>query len=320
MVLDLITSILLVFFSSLLFVNAVEYVGFKLNLSKSFIGTIISPLFTSFPELVIFLVAVFEIGSYSGSQEAIGTIFGETFMSSSISYTLVFFSILVGSVTIKNFKKTIRVEKTLSIPYIFISILFPFTLLPYFIHITYIPIAIIFLLAYIIYFYIIYKNNEAEMFEETEKPYFAKFIGNKLGTALQIFISALLIYLGSRFLLNSILSISMNLHLSILAISIVLIPSATAIPETITAMIWAYREKYTLSIGSLVGEKILYSTIYPGIALLLVPWNLDIYVFLSVLVTTLVSVVYSIIIMKGKFSTYYLLLGFIFFIIYAMMI
>ncbi|MGC8619659.1 MAG: hypothetical protein ACP5F1_02030 [Thermoplasmata archaeon] len=158
------------------------------------------------------------------------------------------------------------------------------------------------------------------MFEETEKPYFAKFIGNKLGTALQIFISALLIYLGSRFLLNSILSISMNLHLSILAISIVLIPSATAIPETITAMIWAYREKYTLSIGSLVGEKILYSTIYPGIALLLVPWNLDIYVFLSVLVTTLVSVVYSIIIMKGKFSTYYLLLGFIFFIIYAMMI
>ncbi len=85
-------------------------------------------------------------------------------------------------------------------------------------------------------------------------------------------------------------------------------------------MIWGFKGKDTLSISSLVGEKILYSTIYPGMALLLIPWNLDIYVFLSVFATTLVSILYSIFIFRRKFSVYYLTIGFIFFIIYIILI
>jgi len=320
MIIDLIGSVFIVFFASILFVNAVEFIGFRLNVSKSFIGTIVSPLFTSFPELVIFLIAIFQIGSFSGYQEAIGTIFGETFMSSSLSYSLVFLSILFSFFVVKKYRKVIVPDKALFIPYIFISILFPFSVLPFFFPSLSIFIGAIFIISYFIYFYIIFKRKDAEMFESAEKPFLSRYMGNFLGTTIQIIISAILIYIGSRLLLLSLLDYSSAIKISVLALSIVFIPVATAIPETITAMIWAFRGKDTLSIASLVGEKILYSTIYPGIALLIIPWNLDIYVFLSVISTTIVSIIYATLIWKGKFKTYFLLIGFIFFVFYVLII
>lgn len=320
MVIDLIGSILLVFFASILFVNAVEFIGFKLNISKSFVGSIVSPLFTSFPELIIFLIAIFQIGSNSGYQEAIGTIFGETFMSSSLSYSLVFLSILLSALFTKKFRKKIDVDKGLSIPYLFITFLFPFSVLPHYFPFLAYPIGIIFIASYFIYFYVIFKREGAEMFENAERPILSKYLGNITGTTVQVVLSAVLIYVGSNLLLSSLIDFSIMTNMSVLALSIILIPAATAIPETITAMIWAFRGKDTLSIASLVGEKILYSTIYSGFALLIVPWNLDIYVFLSVISTTVISIIYGLSIREGSFKTYYLLFGFVFFIIYIIMI
>jgi len=58
-VLTLVGGGLIVIFAAVLFTNAIEYLGFKMNWSGSFVGAVLAPLFTSFPELVVFLVAVF---------------------------------------------------------------------------------------------------------------------------------------------------------------------------------------------------------------------------------------------------------------------
>lgn len=88
-ILILFGSLTLVFIASLLFVNALEWLGKRLNLGSSFVGAILSPLFTSLPELIVILIAIFSGIGEAGQEIGIGTIFGEPFMASSLAYGLV---------------------------------------------------------------------------------------------------------------------------------------------------------------------------------------------------------------------------------------
>ena len=72
--------------------------------------------------------------------------------------------------------------------------------------------------------------------------------------------------------------------------------------------------------GSLVGEKILYSTLYPGLGLFLTKWNLDIHAYISVGATTLVSLLLLYFINRKLVPWYGLFFGTIFFVAYAFMV
>ena len=89
LILLLLLSILVVFISALLFVNSIEFLGSQYNIGGSFVGAIISPLFTSLPELIVLIVAIFGLGGANGEAIGVGTIFGQPFMASSLSYGLV---------------------------------------------------------------------------------------------------------------------------------------------------------------------------------------------------------------------------------------
>jgi cation:H+ antiporter len=115
-------------------------------------------------------------------------------------------------------------------------------------------------------------------------------------------------------------TIATTINASPLGIAMVITPIATVIPETITALIWGYRGKDTLSVGSLVGEKILFATFYPAVGLFLTSWVLNIDAVFSVICTTVVSLLLLILILKKRLPWYGLLFGLIFFIIFAVMI
>ncbi len=99
-ILTLLGSIALVFISSLLFVNALEWLGHHLKLGSSFVGAILSPLFTSLPELIVILVAIFSKMGETRPEIGIGIIFGEPFMVSSLSYGLVGIALLIFNSTL----------------------------------------------------------------------------------------------------------------------------------------------------------------------------------------------------------------------------
>jgi cation:H+ antiporter len=129
-ILTLLGSIALVFIAALLFVNALEWLGHHLKLGSSFVGAILSPLLTSMPELLVILVALFSFGGSTGQDIGVGTIFGQPFIASSLSYGLVGVFAFLGWLTHKRSSPNLVVDNTLSIPYIFITILFPLTLVP----------------------------------------------------------------------------------------------------------------------------------------------------------------------------------------------
>ena len=319
-ILTLLAGGVIVLIAALLFTNAIEYLGFKMGWTGSFVGAILAPLFTSFPELTVFLVAIYLYGGISGEEIGIGTIYGQPFMASSLSYGLVGLVVLIGYYIGTRDDLVLEVEKHLAIPYLFITILFPLTLVPALIqaYIVKVLFACLFLASYITYTYMMYSRRIAEVSEEANPPYLIKvFKFENIAIALQLFISILMLYYGSKVLVGSVDDIARYVGIEPIALSLIVVPAVTALPETASALIWGFRGKDTLSIASLVGEKILYSTFYPALGIILTSWEYNIHAGLSVLATTIISLILLYYIWRCKVPWYALLIGLIFFISYA---
>jgi cation:H+ antiporter len=181
----------------------------------------------------------------------------------------------------------------------------------------------ILLISFFVYVWLMYSKRFSGEGEEAEELYACKLIfpksgpGQIAGAVAQLLLAALVLYFASDRMVESVSTLAANLNISALGLALLIVPAATAIPETISALIWAYRGKDTLALGSLVGEKILYSTVYPGLGLFLTQWNLDAHAYSSVAATTVVSVLILYFIKRESVPWYGLLLGIIFFVAYA---
>jgi cation:H+ antiporter len=326
-ILTLLGSIGLVFISSLLSVNALEFLGCHMKLGNSFVGAVLSPLFTSLPELIVVLVAVFSNLGTVGSEIGIGTIFGEPFMASTLSYGLVGIAVILGFLAKKRAGTTLVINRNLALPYIFILVLFPLTLIPGLVHFAWVRyfFGFFFLTVFVIYMRLMYRRRMAEPMDECETLTFSRFVpkgqfSERFALILQILMAVGLLFFGSRYLVSSVANMAQDIKVSPLGLALILVPAATAIPETITALIWGYRGKDTLSVGSLVGEKILFSTFYPALGLFLTPWILDIHAVMSVIVTTVASLIMLYFILKQRLPWYILSFGIILFVAYGILV
>jgi cation:H+ antiporter len=310
----------IVFIAALLFVNAIEYLGSIFELGGSFVGAILSPLFTSLPEMIVFIVAVFLSGAASGEEIGIGTIFGQPFMASSLSYGLVGVAVIIGFYLKRRDDLVLEVDRALILPYAVISVAFPLTLIPAFIGFHEL-FGLFFLLVYIAYSISMYRRGMAEKIEGAEEPYVCAIIPNrKFGGFVQLLAAVILLYYGSHGLVNSVDVVSREIGISALGLALIIIPAATAIPETASALIWSYRGRDTLSVASLIGEKVLYSTFYPGIGLLVTSWVLDIHAYLSVLGTTIVSLILLYFVARQRIPWWGLMFGLFFFLGYSILV
>lgn len=320
LILFLLLSLLIVFISALLFVNSIEFLASEYNVGGSFVGAIVSPLFTSLPELIVLLVAIFSLGGAAGAAIGIGTVFGQPFMASSLSYGLVGIVVLIGVSYKKRKHKFLQVSKTLAIPFTIVTILFPLTIVPSLVAVNYVRyiFGIIFFLSYVGYVALMYKRRTFELIENAEDPYFCKIFPHKIfGSLIQLAASVIILYFGADQLVMLVSQIATGLSISPMGLAIIAVPAATAIPETASALIWGFRGKDTLSIASLVGEKVLFSTLFPGFGLLLTAWVLDIHAYLSVLVTLVVSLLMLFFISRRRIPWYGLTIGLFFFVAYA---
>lgn len=327
-ILGLLGSMIVVLFAAIIFVNAVEYIGYKLNLGHSFVGAIIAPLFTSIPELTVFLVAIFAVGKTAGQDVGIGTLFGQPFMASSLSYGLVGVAAIVGFLIGRRKESFLVINRGLAIPYVFITILFPLTVVPGLLATSSIKNAfgLIFLGAFVFYIWLMFQRKGEELIEEEAEDCYLHRYGGKIfrwplvAALIQIVVAAAGLYVGSEAMVDSVIVLAEGIKMSALGLALIVVPAATAIPETTSALIWGYRGKDTLSLGSLVGEKILYSTFYPAMGLFLTSWTLDRHAYFSILATTTISFILLLFILRRKMPWWSLCLGLFFFVAYATLI
>jgi cation:H+ antiporter len=327
-ILKLLASMSVVIFAALIFVNAIEYLAYRLGLGHSFMGAIVAPCFTSIPELTVFLVAVFGVGQVVGEKVGIGTIFGQPFMASSLSYGLVGLAALLGFLTGRRRRSFLQVDRTLAIPYICIIVLFPLTIVPDLLvrsDVVRFALGLMFIVAFLFYTRMMFHKNKGALVEESEDCYVSKYAKRivrwpLVAALIQLGIACAGLFVGSTAMVGSVISIAGSFNMDPLGLALIVVPAASAMPETMSALIWGYRGRDTLSLGSLVGEKVLYSTVYPAMGLFFTSWVLDRHAYFSVLATTVISFVLLIFILRRKMPWWSLCLGLFFFIAYGLLI
>lgn len=312
-------SVFLVIVSSYIFVNGLEYAQHRMKWTETFTGSIISPVFTSFPELIVILVAIFAVGKSSGDQIGIGTIFGEPFMASSLAYSAVLAAVVIAYVRKRRKDMSMHLDRDLFLPFLFTAIIFPVLVIPVFFFNRAVQdiTGTALILLYILYFIISARKRMSLEENEGGNLLLAGIVKPWIGSVIQISLSALGLYAGSVILVSSIENIATLYSISPLSLAILIVPVATILPETMSAFIWAYKGKDTTAIASLVGEKVIFTTLFPGIVLLIIPWEVGTASYFSVLATVAVSAVYLPMVIRRKIPGYALSAGVIFFILFV---
>jgi len=299
----LIGGILVTLAGGVLFTNAIEFVGHRLRWTGSFTGAVVAPVVTSSPELILFLVAVLIHGGKVGEEIGIGTLLGQPFMAATIVYPMIVAIAVIGYLAGRRDDTVLEVERVLVVPYLVFTLLYPLVLIPTFLTNALVKAVVgaLVLASYFAYTYVMYKQG-GEIVEEVEEVYFNKvFRRYPLLTALlQLATSVALIFYGAKMMVYGIDLLSRGIRASPMAMAILISPLATVLPESITAVIWTIRNRDTMAVGALIGEKVLYSTFYPAIGVLFTSWSLDIHAIVSIVIVEVVSLIMLYYVWRGR--------------------
>ena len=308
------------------FTNAMEYISYRYRVGTSFVGAVLSPILTSLPELIVFLVALLLYGNASGEDVAVGTIIGEPFVVSTIIYPLIFIIAAVGFYLKRRSDVILEVDRVLVIPFTVVIALFPTVLLPAFIKSPLIrfSIAASLIVVYLLYIHVM-RSRQGIVIEDYEGLYALKIVKGIrvrewLLLTLQLGISVVLLFIGSNAMVEGVIGLSRGLALDVMGLSIIVIPTATVLPESITAVIWTWRERDTMAVAALIGEKVLYSTVYPALALLTTRWLLDINAVISVAVVEAVSAMMLYHVIRGRLTWDVAVIGLAGYLVYILVL
>ncbi|MCG2891502.1 MAG: hypothetical protein L7G91_04890 [Acidilobus sp.] len=264
--LELTLGLVVVLVGSIAYAHSFESLASRLGLSQGLAGAVVSPLFTSLPELVVFVTAVVSVGGRAGAEVGLGTVIGEPLMLSTLMTPLV---VAVS--------RGLKVDRSLARPYLVFVAVFPSVLLPPLLAnhpLARVGAALALLASYVAF---AATARSGETVESSE-------LG--LGAAVVVLTASVAaFYLGSHYLVNGVIWASGALGLTPLAVSTLAVPAVTTLPEVGAALVWARRGLGTLAASSLIGEQVVYATIYPAVAVLAVPWALTADAMVAVLVT-----------------------------------
>jgi len=291
-------SLIAIIYTCILFTNAIEHLGEKLNLNSNATGSILAVIGTGLPETIVPLVAI--IGSVFLKNDTIcakniaqGAIIGSPFM------LLTFALFLLGFVYLILFLSKKRKETSLKINYKNILRNFKYFIFAYlfaifasFLEYRFKLIAVVFLiLLYIFYVYRTIKlseNNEER--EKIESLIFSRFFRKKLNFTIiffQISLSLALLIIFSHFFVQEITYFSNFFNISPLILSLIITPFATELPECTNSIIWLKNSKDDLAIANIIGGIVFQAMIPFSIGIVLTQWKMDSLLFANCILTVL---------------------------------
>jgi cation:H+ antiporter len=300
--LDVAAGLALTLASSIAFGDSMEFLGSRLGLRSGLLGSVVTPILTSVPELVVILYALIAYHGSRGSEVAEGTVIGEPFLVSTLMLPLlVAFSLLRG-------RRGLSAEGELLMPLVVFVAIFPSVAAPELLadsKAKYLAAALLMAT------YVVFASVQGRAGEPLAEPFKLSFIG-RAGIAwgfLQLSLSLAGLYVGAEVLVRGVVAASYHLGLSPFEVSVLLVPLATAVPESSVAFLWELRGHDSLAVGALIGEMVLYATVYPAVGLLTAPWRLGTHGIAAVAATELACAAAAYEVWRGRISWVTMLLG-----------
>lgn len=299
-ILLLLFYLVLIIAAAEIFTNAIESLGAKLNFSEGVTGSIFAAVGTALPETMVPLVAIFGGNSQKVSEEVgVGAILGAPFMLGTLAMFLIGWS--AWQFKGRRNKDSITPEPTgfrRDIEFFLFSFtlafLVAFTPQDY----RYVRIFVAAVLV-LTYFYYVLETIKAssELVEgghatEGSKPLYLSLIFKEhMGfVLLQLLIALGLIIIGARGFVHGVEHLAEVLGVPVIALSLLIVPIATELPEKFNSVIWMRGGKDTLAVGNVTGAMVFQGSLLPAIGIFLTPWTINLTVMASSIITILAGV------------------------------
>lgn len=298
----MIASAIIIYISSELFVNGVEWVGKAFSISQNAVGTILAAFGTALPESIITFIAVVFGKNSSQKDVGIGSALGGPLVLSTIAYSIVGITILMFSAKRKKGSALCTNTKKLSRDQTWFLCIFAFKVLLGLVIFQFKHwMGFLFIAAYIVYFYI-EMNTECEENDNELEP--LKFSPNtktpsKTLIVFQTLLSVLFIYLGSQLFVNKLDYISIQIGVPAHIVALILSPVATELPEILNAIIWVRQGKEQLALSNISGSMMIQATIPSALGIIFTPWLFDKILVLSSVIT-FSAILFTLIALKEK--------------------
>ena len=289
-IIELVLPLAAILGAAILFTNAVEIMGDRLNLGAGAIGSLLAAVGTALPETMIPIVAILGAlivgsGGAAAGEIGIGAILGAPFLLATIALFIVGLAALgyrrrrsTGS-EITADRETAIPDLAYFLPCFALAAAAGMFSLPLVVKIF---VAVLLLAAYVIYVVrTVKEGGEAEgdtpsnltlWPSRSEAPTWA--------VAAQLVGTVVVMAFGAHFFVGGVEHLSLTLGIPAGLIALVLAPLATELPEKFNSVIWLRDNKDTLALGNITGAMVFQSTIPVSIGILFTPWQLD---FLSAL-------------------------------------
>ena len=326
---EILLTLIAIVFTCVIFTNAIEHLGEKLNLSQGAIGSVLAAVGTALPETIVPLVAIISASLSGeccvGNQIGIGAILGAPFMLGTLAFFVTGLSVLIFAASKR---RTLHMTVNTSLMfrdmrYFFIGYAFAIagSFLPF--HWMKVVLAVFLVLFYGFYAYKTIQDTTCcnGDCDELGSLYLSRFFGTKhelAQTYLQVILSLLGIIIFAKIFVGQLEFFSNLFGLNPMILSLIIAPIATELPEKFNSVIWIRAKKDTLALGNITGAMVFQSCIPTAVGLILTPWILSVEGLVNVaLVYVAVAVVYfNILKNKGILSPYSLLAGGGFYLLY----
>ncbi|MFF7890189.1 sodium:calcium antiporter [Streptomyces sp. NPDC007896] len=303
------------------FVNAVEWLGERLNVGKMAVGTILAAFGTALPESVVTLVAVTTGATDEAKDIGVGAAMGGPLALATVAY-----GVTGAMLLLKRRKERVAVlaetgmaptypeaEEALGsaadmkrlakdqkwfLPIFIVKValgLVAFAFKP--------VLGLLFFAAYAVYFWREIRGGDEGDDEEGPELEPLKFQPKAASPATwavvaQTLVTLVVIFFASQLFVKQLDAIGPMLGLSAAVTALLLSPIATELPEIMNAVIWVRQGKTKLALANISGAMMIQATVPSGLGLLFTRWHFDAALLWSGLIT-MAAIVYLLLTMRA---------------------
>lgn len=317
----LLLAAVLIYLSCEYFVNGVEWVGERLGIARSAVGTLLAAFGTALPESVVTFIAV--VFGHNAPQKdiGVGAALGGPLVLATIAYAVVGLTFLAckrrepALVSPANARRLARDQAWfLGIFVVKAALgLVAFAFKPW--------LGTLFLAAYAAYTWREFRAADEVGAEEAEieplklRPHDAT---PSTGWALlQTGLALVVIFLSSQLFVHQLEAVGHWLGLSAQLVALLLSPIATELPETMNAIIWVRQGKQHLALGNISGAMMIQATIPSALGIFFTPWRFSPALIIAAVVTMLSITGLYILLRRGQFNAIRLSWFGLFYLVFA---
>ena len=277
----LVLGLALMLAAAYLFTNAMEWAGGRLGLSHSATGGVLAAIGTALPESLVPVVALLHGGS-TANRTAIGAILGAPFMLATLGLAMTaLFALLSGRRWLQVGGAQVRGPLYTFLGSYLLLMLGAFAPRP-------VRILDALLLVGLYALYVQRSLSRPPGEGEPEAPRLLLARAGSGGAALGAVQGVLGVgglALASELFVSGLEGAAPVLHLSALALALILVPVATELPELVAGGLWVWRGRDALAVGNVTGAMVFQVTVPALVGLCFTSWNPEGVGFLAAAVT-----------------------------------